>query len=433
MRGLFGRIAAPALKSDPRTLDQLPGFLLDAGSKTGISVTWSTALQVAAMYACCRVKGEDLAQARCRLLRPLKGGGNEIAVDHPLHRLLYLEPEAGMTAFGFWETITFHLMLVGNAFVFVNRVGDGRIHELILLEPGKVRVTKLADRSLRYDVAIDDTGTMRSMPPGAIWHLRGPSWNGWMGMESVRLAREALGLSLALEASHAEMHRDGAKKSGTYTIEGELTKAQHDQMVTWLKRYSSSGDLAGAPLILDRAAKWLDQQMSGVDAQHLETRRFQIEEVCRGARVMPIMIGLTDKTATYASVEQMQIMHNRGSMAPLAGRIEQSIEVGLLTDDEKAAGLTARFNLSATMRGDYKSRQEGLQVQRRNGVINANEWRDLEDMNPRADPGGDQYVVESNMAIQDGRDLQPAPTPPAKPEPGADPAKPPVASEDDDG
>lgn len=408
MRGLFGSLAAPSRKAVP--LDQLPGFLMNLESKTGISVTWSTALQVTAMFACCRVMGEDIAQARCRLLRPMAGGGNELAVDHPLYRLLFLEPEAGMTAFGLWETIVFHLMLVGNAFVFVNRVTSGRVFELILIEPGKVRVTRRADRTLVYEVAADDAGTYRTMPAGSIWHIRGPSWNGWMGMESVRLAREALGLSLALEASHAEMHRDGIKKSGAYSVEGELTGPQHTQLVTWLKRYAASGDLAGAPLILDRAAKWLDQQMSGVDAQHLETRRFQIEEVCRTARVMPIMIGLTDKTATYASVEQMQIMHGR-CLAPLAGRIEQAAEVGLLTDAEKDQGLTVRFNLSAAMRADYKARQEGLQLQRRNGVINANEWRDLEDMNPRADPGGAQYVIEANMALQDGRDLIPVATP----------------------
>jgi HK97 family phage portal protein len=412
MASFFGRLVGAPTRKEAQTLDQLPGFLMGLESKTGVTVTWSTALQVVAMYACCRVMGEDIAQARCRLLRPLKGGGSELAVDHPLYRLLWLEPSAGLTAFSLWETIVFHLMLVGNAFVFVNRLASGRIAELIVLEPGKVRVTRLPDRSLRYEVA-GDAGIYQAVDARLIWHIRGPSWNGWMGLEAVKLAREALGLSLSLEASHAEMHRDGIKKSGAYSIDGELTAKQHGELVAWLKRYAAAGDLAGAPLILDRAAKWLDQQMSGVDAQHLETRRYQVEETCRLARVMPIMIGVTDKTATYASVEQMQIMHGR-CLAPLAGRIEQSAEVSLLTDAEKAEGLTARFNLSAAMRADYKSRQEGLQIQRRNGVVNANEWRDLEDMNPRADAGGDQYVIEANMAIQDGRELQPIASPPKK-------------------
>lgn len=409
MRGLFGALAAPSRK-EAQTLDQLPGFLLDAGSKTGITVNWSTALTVTAMLACCRVVGEGLAAARCRLLRPRANGGYDQARDHPLHRLLFLEPEKGHTAFGFWETIAFHIMLVGNAFVFINRVGEGRIHELLLLEPGKVRVTRNADRSYTYAVA-GEGGSFRPVPTEAIWHIRGPSWNGWMGMESVKLAREALGLSLALEASHAEMHRDGVKPSGAYSVEGELTAPQYEQLSKWLKRFGAAGDLVGSPLILDKGAKWLSQQMTGVDLEHLSTRRYQVEEVCRSARVLPIMVGLADKVATYSSSEQMFLAHGMFTMTPWAGRVEQSIEVGLLNEDDQRAGLVARFNLNASMRGDYKSRQEGLQIQRRNGVINADEWRDLEDMNPREDDGGRQYIVEGNMAVQDGRDLVPVASP----------------------
>ncbi len=413
MQGLFGRLAAPSRK-EAQTLDQLPGFLLDAGSKTGIAINWSTALQVTAMYACCRVVGEGLAAARCRLLRPRPKGGYDQARDHSLYRLLFLEPSKGLTAFSLWETIAFHVMLVGNAFVFVNRVGEDRIHELLLLDPGKVKVTQRPDRTYSYAVA-GNGGDYRPVPDGSIWHIRGPSWNGWMGMEPVRLAREALGLSLALEASHAEIHRDGVKPSGAYSVEGELTGPQYEQLSKWLKRFAAAGDLAGSPLILDKGAKWLSQQMTGVDLQHLETRRYQVEETCRAARVLPIMVGLADKVATYSSSEQMFLAHGMFTMTPWAGRIEQSIEVGLLTDADQREGLVARFNLNASMRGDYKSRQEGLQIQRRNGVINADEWRELEDWNPRDDAGGAQYIVEGNMAVQDGRDLTPVANPkPAK-------------------
>ena len=410
MQGLFGRLAAPSRK-EAQTLDQLPGFLLDAGSKTGIAINWSTALQVTAMYACCRVVGEGLAAARCRLLRPRSKGGYDQARDHSLYRLLFLEPSKGLTAFSLWETIAFHVMLVGNAFVFVNRVGEDRIHELLLLDPGKVQVTKRPDQTYSYAVA-GDGGSYRPVPDASIWHIRGPSWNGWMGMEPVRLAREALGLSLALEASHAEIHRDGVKPSGAYSVEGELTGPQYEQLSKWLKRFAAAGDLAGSPLILDKGAKWLSQQMTGVDLQHLETRRYQVEETCRAARVLPIMVGLADKVATYSSSEQMFLAHGMFTMTPCAGRIEQSIEVGLLTEADQREGLVARFNLNASMRGDYKSRQEGLQIQRRNGVINADEWRELEDWNPRDDAGGAQYIVEGNMAVQDGRDLTPVATPP---------------------
>lgn len=413
MRGLFGSLVAPSRKADATPLEFLPGFLLNNESQTGISVTWTTALQVTTMFACARVVAEGIAQSRMKLLKPKPGGkGNDVATENPLHRLLWLEPSPGFTAFSLLESMVIHLMFVGNAYVFVNRVdGGNRIKELILLEPGKVRVTRLPDMTYVYDVAGDD-GALRRMPTNSMWHVRGPSWNGWMGLETIKVAREALGLSIALEQSHARMHKNGARPQGTYSVDGELTNKQHEQMADWLKKYAAGGSLEGQALILDRGAKWFDQRMTGVDTEHLATRLFQGQEICRAARVMPIMVGLSEKSSTYASAEQMFLAHEVHTLAPWAGRIEQSAEVSLLTDQEKAQGYTVRCNLSALRRGDYKGRQEGLQIQRRNGVISANEWRAMEDMNPREDDGGDQYIVESNMALQDGRDL-PAVTKPS--------------------
>lgn len=405
IRGLFGSMLAT---KSARTLDQLPGFLIGPESKSGVSVTWSKALEVTAMLACCKVVGEGIAQTRCKLMRPRPNGrGADAARDHPLYRLLYVEPMKGQTAFNFWETLAFHVMLVGNFYAFISRVG-GRVHELIILNPGSVRVKRAADLTLSYEVTPDSQdGAPRTFAASDIWHVRGPSWNGWMGMDTVRLAREAIGLSLALEASHAGQHKNGAKPSGTYSVEGPLDAKQHAEVTAWLKKHAAS---PGDPLILDRGAKWLSQQMTGVDAQHIETRKLQIEEVCRAVRVMPIMVGLSDKAATYASAEQMFLAHTVHTITPWVTRIEESIEVSLLTEAEIVEGLYAKFNVSALMRGDYKSRQEGLQLMRRNGVINANDWRDLEDMNPRDDVGGEQFIVEGNMAVQDGRDLTPVKT-----------------------
>ncbi len=402
MRGLFGTIGL-AMK-DVRALDMLPAFLMGPESKSGVSVTWSSALQVSAVLAVIKVVAEGIAQSPCKLRKPRSGGGMEDAREHDLFRMLNRRPNGWQTAFEFWETIVAHLMLVGNAFVYISRAGSGRILELIIIEPGKVTVTRMPDLSLRYEVAGDDGG-VRPVRAADMWHIRGLSWNGWMGMEWVRLAREAVGLALALEQSHASLHKSGAQAGGVYSVEGTLTDAQHQQITAWLKRFAAAD--RGTPMVLDRGAKWLTQQMTGVDSQHLETRRFQIEEICRAARVMPIMAGVPGAAGAYDNGEQMFIAHATHTLLPWGVRLEQSAEVNLLSDQEQAAGFQVKFYFTAMMRGDYKSRQEGLQIQRRNGVINADEWRDLEDMNPRDDAGGPQYIVEANMAIQDGRDLPP--------------------------
>ena len=406
MPGLVGALAA-RLEGKAAVLDSLPGFLLGGESRSGVAVTWSSALQVTAMLACCRAVAEGIAQCGFKLQRPrTNGSGSEQARDHALFRILHRRPNGWQTAFEFWETLVFHLMMVGNAFVYVSRNPRGDVLELIVIEPGKVTVHQRADMSLVYDVTGDD-GQIRRFNK-EIWHLRGPSWNGWMGMETVKLAREALGLALALEQSHARQHKDGLKVTGHYSVDDPLTDDQHKQITAWLKKYASA---SGAdPLVLDRGAKWFSQQMTGVDAQHIETRKFQIEEVCRAARVMPIMLGVPGAAGAYDNGETMLIAHVMHTLAPWGTRIEQSAEVNLLSEADQRGGHEVKVNLSALMRGDYKSRQEGLQIQRRNGVINADEWRDLEDMNPREDKGGQQYIVEGNMAVQDGRDLAPIKT-----------------------
>lgn len=409
MRGLFGALA----ERKAATIDWLPDFLFSPAAKSGQSVNVTTALQVTAILACCRVMGEGIAQSPCRLLKPRPNGrGSDVAVEHPLHRKLHRRPNGWQTAFEFWETVVLHLALLKNAYVFISRGAGDRILELIILDPLKVTPKRGADLKLFYDVTGDD-GLIRRFDQTLIWHLRGLSWNGWSGLETIKLAREAIGLSLALEEAHARLHANGVQPSGVYSVEGGLTEPQHAQLTGWLKKHAS-GENRGAPLVLDRAAKWLSQQMTGVDAQHVETRNLQIGEACRAMGVMPIMIGLADKTATYASAEQMFLAHEVHTLAPLAARIEQSAEAALLTEVEADQGYAVKFYLQALRRGDYKGRQEGLQIQRRNGVINANEWRDLEDMNPREDAGGDQYIVEANMALQDGRDLPP-PKAPAEP------------------
>lgn len=343
---LFGRKA--------KVLDQIPDFLWGPASKTGIAVNWATALQVTTVLACCRVIAEGLAQVPFEIRRRNPGGfGSTPALDHPAYGLLHRKPNGWMTSFELREMIALHLVLCGNAYLFKSKSFDGRLLELIPLEPGRVSVTRNADFSLTYQVSGED-GSLRTFDQSLIWHIRGPSWNGWMGMESVKLAREAIGLSLALEAAHARLHKNGVQPSGVYTVANVLTEDQHKKLSAWLRK-EASGDLGGAPLILDNGANWLSRQMTGVDAQHVETRRLQIEEVCRAMRVMPIMVGAADKTATYASAEQMFIAHAVHTLAPWAERIEQSADVALLGGDP---ALYTVLDLRGLMRGALKDQAE---------------------------------------------------------------------------
>ena len=362
-------------------LMSLPDFLRSGSeSKSGQVVSYKTALEVTTVLACVRVIADGLAQVPFEIRKHRPGGGSDAATSHPLYLLLHRKPNSFQTSFEFRETVLFHMVLCGNAFVFMNKV-RGQIRELIPIEPSRVKVDRNPDLSLRYTITQED-GSGLPLTSAEIWHLRGPSWNGWMGMEAIRLAREAIGLSLALESAHAHLHKNGVQPSGVYSVEGDLTEEQQKKLVKWLKK-AQGGD----PMVLDMSAKWLTTQMTGVDSQHVETRKLQIEEVCRAFRVIPLMVGLSDKSATYASAEQMFIAHVVHCLAPWAERLEQSADNTLLGDDVEHYTV---LNLRGLIRGALKDQAEYYAKALGSGGspawMSQDEVRDELDLNPMGGP-----------------------------------------------
>lgn len=363
-------------------------------TKTGASVTNATALEVTVVLACVRVIAEGIAQVPLKLFRD-EGRNKNPATDHPLYAKLHRKPNSWMSSFELRETMAIHAALTGNAYAFVNRMPTGRILEIIPLKPALVRPEQIDDYSVVYHVAGKD-GTSRAFPQSAIWHWRGPSWDGVAGLEIVKLAREAIGLSLATEEAHAGMHANGARVSGLYSVDGKLNQEQYKKLRDWITE-NHAADKAGGTMILDNAAKFTSMTMTGVDAQHLETRRFQIEEVCRAFRVMPIMAGYSDKAATYASAEQMFLAHVVHTLSPWYERIEQSIDCQLLTDKEVQSGLYAKFVEEGLLRGSIKDTAEVIDKYVNGGLMTPNEGREKLDLNPDSDPASDKLRVPANI------------------------------------
>lgn len=369
-------------------------------SQAGVKVNVETALGVTTALACGRVIADGIAQFPFRLYRETDAG-KEKAINHPLYRLLYRRPNGWQSAFEFRETLALHLVFTGNAFVFVNRVGsDRRVRELVLIEPHRVKVKKDEADKFTYEV-IADKGQSTVFPSEAIWHLRGPSWNGWQGMEIINLAREALGLSIQLEKNQAEFGKSGAKVGGLLSVKDPLSKEQYQFLAEWLEEYEIGGKRHNKPMILDRGAEFMSMSMSGVDQQLIETRKHQVEEVCRAFRVMPIMVGFADKTATYASAEQMFLAHVVHTLSPWYERIEQSADNNLLSDDDILAGYYTKFSPNALMRGAAKDRAEyyarALGSGGTKGWLSQNEVREMEEMNRNDDPEADRLPQPSNV------------------------------------
>jgi HK97 family phage portal protein len=353
-------------------------------AKSGQRVTIDTALSVATMFAGLRVIAEGIAQSPCDVFQDrAQGGGKDIATDNDLYALLTVAPNDLQTPFEFFETLIFHCGLCFNFYAFKSTV-RGKLDELIPLDPGRVTVKQNADLTLTYKVRGVD-GQSRDFPQELIWHVRGPSWNSWLGMDFLKIAREAVGLTMAIEADQAHLYKNGLRTSGTYSVEGKLNPEQYKDLRQYIKDYQA--DEGGGPLILDMAAKYLNETMTGVDAQTLESRKLQIEEICRLLRVMPIMVGHAGNTSpTFASAEQFFIAHVVHTLLPWARRIETSINKNLIGREKVIGGLRAKFNLNALMRGSFAERQKSFaQMLGLGGSppwAEVNEVRELDDMNP---------------------------------------------------
>jgi len=367
-------------------------LLGQASSKAGIPINHKTVLQLTTAQSCARVIAEDIAQLPFKLFRDRPDGGSDPASDHAVYELIKTKPNDWQTAFELREQIGLHLVLTNDAYIWLNRVRGG-IVELLPLEPQNVKVIR-KDNESSYEISLEG-GQKQILPKSDIWHIRGPSWNGWQGLDGVRLMREAVGLALALEEHGSRMFSNGATVGGVLSTDQSLNTDQVKALrESWEARQSGTAN-AYKTAVMWGGMKWEPMATANDAAQFLETRRFQVEETCRAFKVMPIMVGHSDKTTTYASAEQMFLAHLRNTMGPWLSRIEQSADCNLLTDGERKQGYHTKFMRNAylasvaTDRAAFYAQMYGI------GALNPNEIRALEDMNPYA--GGETYRVPLNM------------------------------------
>lgn len=399
MASFWNRASAAwgALTGRERKMDTLDLFREVFGTRStwaGKDITLATAMQVSTALACGRVIAEGLAMLPWKVLR---ASGRAIlpAVEHPLYERLAIAPNPLQTAFEFVETMGLHLAFCGNAYAWITTVSR-RIDALYLLEPGWVTVKYKWPEPPTYEVRHPD-GQRFTLSASEVWHLRGPAWSAYAGMEFLSLARQALGLSMAIEEGQAGLQSRGVSMPGFLAVEGTLTADQQQKLRGWIEKEHAGSVNAGRPMVLDRASKWVSTAMSNVDAQTLEQRRMQVEEVCRFMRVLPIMVGHADKTATYASSEQMFLAHAMYTLGPWARRLEQSASRRLLTSEERAGGLYTLLNEKALLRMSAREQAEYLSRLVLSGIIVRNEAREKLDLNPL--DGLDEPLAPANTFV----------------------------------
>jgi HK97 family phage portal protein len=393
----MGVFAQAVARKSIGPMDLFRDMLSRGTTASGKTVNEKTALEVATVFACLRVRANGVSQVPLKLMRESADGRSRLpAKDHPLYSILETRPNDWQTSFEYRETLMLHLGLCNEHFSFVNRSNRAGIMELIPFEPGRVTVKRDKDYTLTYDVQAE-SGSVQTFPAKAIWHVRGPSWNSWTGIPAVQIAREAIGLAMATEEQQARMQKNGVRASGVYSVDGTLGDQQYKTLRKWIDDEIGGVANAGKAMLLDRGAKWLNTSMTGVDAQTLETRRFQVEELCRALGVNPIMVFAESKNTTYASAAQMFLAHVVHTVAPDYSRLEQSINANLLTDADRAAGLYANFVEEGLLRGSMVETKETLLGYTNGGLMTPNEARAKLDMNPDPDPASDKLRIPANI------------------------------------
>jgi len=361
-------------------------------SASGKTVNPTSAIQVSAVYACVRVIAETVASLPFHVYEATDSGSRK-APEHSLYRIVHDEPNSEMTSFILRETMLTHLLLYGNAYCQIIRTGRDKIASLYPLLPDRMQVDRDDAGRLTYTYTTSDGKSWR-LDPRDVLHIPGLGFDGIMGYSPIALEKSAIGLGIAAEEYGSKFFSNGARPSGILTHPNTV-KDPAALRASWNAAYGSSSN-ASRVAVLEEGMTFVPLSLPNNEAQFLETRKFQVNEICRIFRVPPHMIGDLDR-ATFSNIEHQSISFAVHTIRPWLVRIEQAMNRTLISEKEKGR-FYVQFNLDGLMRGDYKSRMEGYAIARQNGWMSANDIRELENLNPiDAELGGDEYLVNGNM------------------------------------
>ena len=397
--GLFDGLFRSRDKPQNRTAGSAYAFFT-GGSSSGKSVNERSAMQMTAVYACVRILSEAIASLPLHLYKYNKEGGKEKAVDHPLYSLLHDEPNPEMTSFVFRETLMTHLLLWGNAYAQIIRNGKGEVVALYPLMPNKMTVDRDDKGHLYYkyykgneEAPTMENGTVVLLPEDVL-HIPGLGFDGLVGYSPIAMAKNAIGLAIAAEEYGSKFYANGAAPSGVLEHPGTI-KDPARVREAWMSQFGGSAN-SGKVAVLEEGMKYTPISISPNEAQFLETRKFQIDEIARIFRVPPHMVGDLDKSS-FSNIEQQSLEFVKYTLDPWVIRWEQSLSRALFSADEKK-NFFFKFNVEGLLRGDYQSRMQGYATARQNGWMSANDIRELENLDRISDEeGGNLYLVNGNM------------------------------------
>ena len=359
-------------------------------SIAGIKIDSETALRSTVVLACVRVLGESIASLPLHVYRRLPGGGKEIAREHPLYRLLHGSPNDWQTSFEWREQQLLHLGTYGQSFSEIVRSGSDIVTALLPLHPSRMKVERVESGALRYRYTEED-GTPTDYTQGDVMHLRWLSNDSINGMVPVELARDAIALARACEVHGAAYFGNGARPGVILSTDGTLSQEAAEALrINW-ERVHRGPDRSSKTAVLTGGLKPVEIGTNNQESQFLETRRFQIEEICRLFRVPPHLVGDLTRSS-FSNVEQQSLDFVQHTLVPWMRRFESAFARDLLGGDDE---FFVEFDTRGLLRGDAAGRASYYQTLSTLGVASINEIRAWENLNPV--DGGDSRFVQLNM------------------------------------
>lgn len=356
-------------------------------------VTFDSAMQLSAVWACVKLIAETISSLPLTIYRKTDTGRKE-AVNHPLSIMFSGKVNRYQTKIEFFETVLINLLTTGNAYCYIQRVGD-RIVGLLPLMSADMETTLLLDGSLVY-THTTDTG-MTAYAEKSIWHLK-LMGNGVIGLSPLAYQRNTLGIAQAAEGAVTKIYRNGAKPSGVLSMDKFLTNEQRDLVRN--KFYTLAAGQEDRLMVLEGGMKFDPISLSPQDIELLASRQFQISEICRWYGVPSVMINDTSGSTVWGSgIEQIVAGFYKLTLRPLMEKIEASIIVNLMLPSELGK-YEIEFDFNALTRSDLKTRFDSYRVGIYGGFLKPNEARRMEGM-PDADGGDSLYMQGANMKITD--------------------------------
>lgn len=367
------------------------------GRKTssGENVSNNSALQLSTVFDCIRSISEDVAKLPFKVYRDLVPTGKEIRKEHPVYRLIHNEPNSEMTAMGFRETLTAHCLGWGNGYAEIVRDTRGVPLSLWPLPPDRVKPYRKDNGSIWYEVTVDG-GTVNIQAANML-HIRGPGFDGLVGYNVIRYARESIGGALASQKFASAFYKNNATPGGILTHQNNLSGPAQDRLKESMEKQTRGAENASRLIVLEEGMTFTRMTIPPEEAQFLETRQFSVADICRWFRMLPGKVGDTTRAQGWSTLEMTNTDYVTDTLMPWLVRWEQEIERKLFRPSELSDGYFVRHVVNGLLRGDMKTRFQSYSLAYATNWLNPDEIREFEDMNPISDGEGEKYKAQTEQ------------------------------------